>query len=85
MTNSERMLAATFLREASSVFGRHGCNDVPSEIFRDLSVPEKTRLEEHYNKWNDPNGDTEEYTTLRHIPDFAWMSYLAHLIELEIA
>jgi hypothetical protein len=83
MQRFERNLAAEFLREASNVYSNFGCNDTPQSLFDDLAESEKGELERNYNKWNCPSGDLNEYVEFKRIPDYAWMSYLAYVLEEE--
>lgn len=82
MTNTEKIIAAKFLEEASNAFSYHGCNDVSSEFYEGISKEEVEKLTTDYNHWNstDRYDDCEPY----HVPDFALMSFLAHKLKQEL-
>ena len=83
MTKNEKKLAVHFLKKASDEFGRHVCNDVDDEVFKDWTLEERKKFVKKYHEYN---GDPEEYDeNFLHLPDFALMGYLADkLFEVDI-
>jgi len=78
MKSYELTLAAKLLKQASHVFGNHGCNDVDTEMVNHISEEEKIELEQGFNRWNCPSGEPDQYCPFSSIPDFALMSYMGH-------
>lgn len=81
MTRKEMRMASLLLKAASSEYGHHGCNDIPSRFFDGVGLTdfEKIDIARRYREWNgDPEefgGTTKDFDCL---PDFAIMSFLAH-------
>ena len=81
MNDKEKELAAHWLHEASDVFGNHGCNDVPNDVWKDWTLEERQTFVKEYHAWN---GDPAEYDPKwLHLPDFAIMSFLAHKLSTQ--
>jgi len=86
MTDTERKIAAHFLKLAADQFSNHGCNDfdlttiVPDQAERD-------KLVRAYFEWN---GDPESYYESRgrqgdyRLMDFMAMDFIAHKLENEL-
>jgi len=70
-----------FLNHASDKFGKHGCNDLPEEVYSGWSLDERKKFVYEFHKWN---GDPEEYNeNFLHLPDFCVFGFLAYKLENE--
>jgi hypothetical protein len=81
MTKKEKILAADLLDMAAEVFGRHGCNDVPEELFEGWSNDEMKKLER-----DDLESDGLEDYSADDPPclaDFGLMYYFAKALRAE--
>jgi hypothetical protein len=80
VTDKEKAFAVHWLRIAADHYGDHVCNDMefPRAWTRD-------DCEDFVRRYHDWNGDAEEFrATWLHLPDYAAMAFLAHLLEQEI-
>lgn len=78
MIDGERILASRLLDRASDSYSCHGCNDTDEELLTGISEEDKKRMLAGIKYWN---GDADEdERPFRHIGDFEWMAYLAHII-----
>ena len=74
------LLTAKMLQEASHHYANHGCNDMDQELLGSIGFTDAEKLEicEKYAAWN---GDPGEEHKFENIPDFAWLSFLANMID----
>lgn len=81
MKKAERLLASRLLQEAANTYANHVCNDMPFEMFDDITAEEIETMGEAFNKWNCPSG--EDIIPWKQIGDSSWMEYLAHRLTCE--
>lgn len=78
MNQKYRQLASKLLEMAAQEFANHGCNDVDEEVYEGWTREERRQLVRDFEQWNSQGKDYDPEWL--HLPDFALMSFFAHLI-----
>lgn len=79
MTEREKILAAHFLRKASTVFSYHICNDVEKEVWQDWTEKQRKSFIKKYCEFYAE--DEKTVTDISTLPDDLIMGFLSYRLD----
>lgn len=81
MNQQLKNMTSFMLELAAEEFGNHGCNDIDSSFWEEMTLEERKEFVKKYHEFNgDPQDFDEDFLEL---PDFAVMGFLAAIISGE--